>query len=158
MGKHHELKIWPEHYEAVKSGRMTFQMRRNDRDFKKGDTVCLNEFCPKTNGYLSTKPLFFEVGDVHHVSIEGIVLLVAFSLLPIKAAQPAPTPKPSAREIAGRLLFEASGGAFNDSGSFRRWENWVECDRKALFMEAGEKFAKDLARASLAALEEGGAA
>lgn len=49
--KTHELKIWPEYFEAVKEGRKTFEVRENDRHFKEGDTVVLKEFCPPTNDH-----------------------------------------------------------------------------------------------------------
>jgi len=39
----HELKILPEYFEDVISGRKTFEIRKNDRPFKKGDLLALNE-------------------------------------------------------------------------------------------------------------------
>lgn len=40
----HELKILPEYLEAVVDGSKTFEIRKNDRNFSVGDTICLNEF------------------------------------------------------------------------------------------------------------------
>lgn len=40
----HELKILPEYYEAVALRRKTFEIRKNDRDFKAGDTLVLKEW------------------------------------------------------------------------------------------------------------------
>lgn len=40
----HELKILPEFFEAVILGLKTFEIRKNDRDYKVGDIVFLNEF------------------------------------------------------------------------------------------------------------------
>ena len=42
----HALKIYPEYYEAVKSGKKPFEVRKNDGDFKIGDILALNEFDP----------------------------------------------------------------------------------------------------------------
>lgn len=42
----HALKIYPEYFEAVKSGKKPFEVRKNDRDFKVGDILALNEFDP----------------------------------------------------------------------------------------------------------------
>ena len=40
----HELKILPEYFNAVISGEKTFEVRRKDRRYKKGDLIALNEF------------------------------------------------------------------------------------------------------------------
>lgn len=40
----HELKILPEYFNAVISGEKTFEIRKYDRPFKKGDLLALNEF------------------------------------------------------------------------------------------------------------------
>lgn len=47
----HELKIWPEYFEAVKSGKKTFEIRKNDRNFKEGDILVLKEFVPTEGEY-----------------------------------------------------------------------------------------------------------
>lgn len=40
----HELKILPEYFQAVISGEKTFEIRKNDRPFHKGDLLALNEY------------------------------------------------------------------------------------------------------------------
>lgn len=40
----HELKILPEYFEAVVSGNKRFEIRKNDRNYKKGDILSLNEY------------------------------------------------------------------------------------------------------------------
>jgi hypothetical protein len=40
----HELKIFPEYFNAVISGVKTFEIRKNDRPFKVGDLLALNEY------------------------------------------------------------------------------------------------------------------
>ncbi|EIT2383368.1 DUF3850 domain-containing protein [Enterococcus faecalis] len=40
----HELKILPEYFEAVVSGNKRFEIRKNDRNSKKGDILRLNEY------------------------------------------------------------------------------------------------------------------
>lgn len=41
--KLHELKILPEYYEKVLSGEKTFEIRKDDRNFKAGDIIRLCE-------------------------------------------------------------------------------------------------------------------
>lgn len=47
----HALKTWPEYYKAVASGEKTFEVRRNDRPFKIGDKLLLQEYDPKKEQY-----------------------------------------------------------------------------------------------------------
>jgi ASC-1-like (ASCH) protein len=42
----HGLKIHPEYYKAVVTGKKTFEIRKNDRDYHVGDKLFLNEFDP----------------------------------------------------------------------------------------------------------------
>jgi len=48
----HKLKTWPEYFQAVKSGRKAFEVRRNDdRDFCVGDVLHLQEWSPVSESY-----------------------------------------------------------------------------------------------------------
>lgn len=86
MNKHH-LKINPEHYYNVKDGTKTFEIRKNDRGFQKGDLVTLfywpRNADAKYNDYPSsytseeTPYLNFTIGDVYPIDNETVV----FSLL-----------------------------------------------------------------------------
>lgn len=40
----HELKILPEYFEDILSGEKTFEIRKNDRTYNKGDMLALNEY------------------------------------------------------------------------------------------------------------------
>lgn len=44
----HSLKTWPEYWMALASGNKTFEARKNDRNFKVGDTLRLWHYDPKT--------------------------------------------------------------------------------------------------------------
>jgi ASC-1-like (ASCH) protein len=49
--KVHELKLWCEFYEDVRSGDKSFEIRKNDRDYQTGDTLILNEFDYDSDDY-----------------------------------------------------------------------------------------------------------
>lgn len=40
----HQLKILPEYYQEVLSGNKAYELRKNDRDYKRNDKLGLNEY------------------------------------------------------------------------------------------------------------------
>jgi len=44
-------KIWPKYFEAIKSGKKTFELRLNDFDVKEGDILMLEEWDPEKEKY-----------------------------------------------------------------------------------------------------------
>ncbi len=53
----HYLKIWPEFFDAVESGRKTFELRKNDRQFVVNDQLVLREWDPATEDYTGRETL-----------------------------------------------------------------------------------------------------
>lgn len=51
MAQTHELKIKPTYYKEVLLGLKKVEIRFNDRDFKEGDLLILNEFDTSTGRY-----------------------------------------------------------------------------------------------------------
>jgi hypothetical protein len=47
----HDLKIWPEYFEAVRSGLKTFEIRKNDRGYQVGESLHLIEYDPNTEEF-----------------------------------------------------------------------------------------------------------
>ena len=54
----HHLKIEPKYYSDIKEGYKTFEIRFNDRDFKEGDVLQLQEF--ENNNY-TLESIYVEV-------------------------------------------------------------------------------------------------
>jgi len=48
-------KIWPQYFEAVRSGKKKFELRLNDFRIKEGDILLLEEWNPKTKKYTGLK-------------------------------------------------------------------------------------------------------
>lgn len=42
----HDLKVWPRFFDALLSGEKTFEVRKDDRGFRAGDTLLLREWRP----------------------------------------------------------------------------------------------------------------
>lgn len=48
----HDLKCWPEYFNAIMEGRKDFELRKDDRPFNVGDTLVLHEYSPSSpRGY-----------------------------------------------------------------------------------------------------------
>lgn len=93
----HDLKCWPEYFEAIHDGRKTFEVRKNDRGYQAGDILDLHEWDPKAHSLLQTQPGLgrftgrtarFRVGYVlSHCGVAPLGDLVVMSLLPIEDNQ-----------------------------------------------------------------------
>lgn len=80
----HELKIWCEFFEAVIKGFKTFEIRKNDRNFKVGDILLLMEYDHKNDKYtgrvkdyevtyiMSMNTPFLTLGDMVVMSIRAV--------------------------------------------------------------------------------------
>lgn len=47
----HELKTWPEYFQAIFENKKTFELRVNDRNYQVGEILLLREFDPETKQY-----------------------------------------------------------------------------------------------------------
>ena len=53
--RYHKVKCWPEYFDAVKSGDKTFELRKNDRNYRAGDVLCLQAWDPDTGLYVGAE-------------------------------------------------------------------------------------------------------
>ncbi len=47
----HTVKCWPNYFDAIERGDKTFDVRRDDRGYQRGDTLILRRFDPATQTY-----------------------------------------------------------------------------------------------------------
>lgn len=47
----HSLKTWPNFWDAVERGDKTFELRKNDRGFQRGDVLLLRKWDPSDSGF-----------------------------------------------------------------------------------------------------------
>lgn len=59
--KLHGLKVMPEYYQSLKHGNKTFEIRKNDRTYKVGDILMLQEYDAESEKYVNSESLFFDV-------------------------------------------------------------------------------------------------
>ncbi len=62
----HELKTWPEPFDALIRGAKTFELRQDDRGFAVGDTLVLREWVPDPS-YLVDRGRY--TGRVHRARV-----------------------------------------------------------------------------------------
>lgn len=63
----HDLKAWPEQWEATCSGAKPFEFRKNDRDYRVGDVLLLSKYDPETGLYFEDRePLVRWVAHIEH--------------------------------------------------------------------------------------------
>lgn len=71
MATIHRLKTWPEPFVAMQHQIKTFEIRKNDRDYKVGDFLVLDKWSPVNERYLPEDP---EVRMVTYILPEGFGL------------------------------------------------------------------------------------
>ena len=58
----HDLKVWPEYYEALREWKKTFEVRdEKDRHFNVGDVLALKCWDPDQKAYMDVPSMDFEV-------------------------------------------------------------------------------------------------
>ena len=77
----HELKILPKYFDDIRYGKKRFELRRNDRDFKVGDYLALNEFGISYTGRTELVKVVYILNtkDVMEASDEFVVMSIVRS-------------------------------------------------------------------------------
>jgi hypothetical protein len=81
----HELKCWPEMFDAVADGRKTFDVRKNDRGYQTGDRLVLRKYRPDgPNGPCYLSPVDYAVAPdrAAMVEVEVTYMLSGFGIEP----------------------------------------------------------------------------
>jgi len=73
--KVHNVKSWVEYFAMVVAGVKTFELRKNDRDYKVGDIVELEEFRPHVGTYTGRKQkieITYLIDGSDNVGMDGL--------------------------------------------------------------------------------------
>lgn len=79
----HDLKIWPQHYHAVKYRQKRVELRFDDRDYREADILCLREWDPETKEFVGSEPIRVRVTHVTRNCPQLAEGCVALSFYPI---------------------------------------------------------------------------
>ena len=84
--KNHVIKCWTGYFDAVRAGRKTFEVRKDDRDYQEGDVVTLLDFDPATEQLTGRQ----EVRRIGYLARAGLIPggYCVFALLAAPPAQP----------------------------------------------------------------------
>lgn len=77
MTEVHHLKTWTKYFVDAKSGIKPFEVRKNDRNFKVGDTLILNEYDPERQRYTGNwvaKSITYILDDQSFVKEDYVIL------------------------------------------------------------------------------------
>lgn len=77
----HDLKTWPDYFLQVVCGKKTFEIRKNDRDFKSHDILHLKEYNPDTKEYTG-QACSFKVTYILDLTNFGLENHVAMAIVP----------------------------------------------------------------------------
>lgn len=83
--KVHELKTWPEYFEAIIRRTKTFEIRKDDRGYQAGDFLELLEYDPETKEYTGREAEAFvayimKSGEESFLGLEAGHVIMAIKL------------------------------------------------------------------------------
>jgi len=78
----HKLKIEPSYFQAVLEGSKTFEIRKNDRGFQKGDHVVLMEFDKNKIGGYTKREIQVQIKYVTNFNQKDDYVVFGFEIVP----------------------------------------------------------------------------
>jgi hypothetical protein len=75
----HDLKCWPEPFQAIRDRSKRFEFRKNDRDYQEGDVLRLREWDPFTESFTGRD----ELHEVTYLLTEGFGIPDGFCVMSI---------------------------------------------------------------------------
>lgn len=98
----HRLKTWPVYFSKLLTGNKTFELRKNDRDFKVGDILVLEEFASETKEF-SGRSLEFQITYIleldAYLGLDSNFVILGIRETKIKIAKPNPGELPRCRVV-----------------------------------------------------------
>lgn len=88
----HQLKCWPEFFDAIASGDKTFEARIDDRGFKVGDVLLLQEYDPDAEAYLDSELLCEVTYLVRGKDVPQLMVREDAVVMSIRVVSPADNP------------------------------------------------------------------
>jgi hypothetical protein len=107
----HDLKVWPEFFDALLDGSKTFEARYDDRGFEVGDVLRLREWQPASNpggNVYSGRELRREVSYVMHGGPGRFGVGTGYAILGLRAPAPATDAVAVLDEVAGWDIYRTS--------------------------------------------------
>lgn len=114
--KMHDLKTWPEYFDAIISGAKLFEVRKDDRGFTVGDTLLLREWDPKHSWYtgrtVSRRVTYVLTGPAFGIEAG----FVCMGIIEAELSKQEPVAWQERQQLS-------IGGA---------WTNWYECPHRPI--------------------------
>lgn len=137
----HELKTLQAYFEAVMSGKKTFEARKNDRDFMPGDTLILKEWVPSLSSFtgrtLKRRVSWILYGPAFGVEADHCVM----ALEPVDNQQPSTCGCGKIPGVEMRVYCDCgkrTGFSTDRKTVVGAWDKWVASGQSPEPVEDGE--------------------
>jgi hypothetical protein len=101
--KVHDIKCWPEYFHALADGLKTFELRKNDRDYRVCDLLRIHLYDPDHGHATGIQPLMFEIS--YMLADERFGLRPGYSVLGLRDVRAAST-SPGVKSAEGAMRSE----------------------------------------------------